>query len=143
MSAHRNKHQGSAEEMTSKAYDHVLARRLLRFLMPYRLWVLAAVLLLLINSLLQLAGPWITKVAIDEHIAIGNLQGLGHMALLYLGVVLAGFSLQYVQFYVMQWVGQRVMLDLRRDIMRHIQQQELFTHEEIQEKIYTQPLLEG
>lgn len=125
MSTHRHKSHEAEEEVTSKAYDHVLARRLFQFLKPYRAWVVAAVLLLLIHSLLQLAGPWITKVAIDDHIAVGDLTGLRHMAMWYLGVVLLGFSLQYVQFYLMQWVGQRVMFDLRRQIMQQLQQQEL------------------
>jgi ATP-binding cassette subfamily B multidrug efflux pump len=125
LATHRNKQHDVEEEAASKAYDHILARRLLRFLKPYSIWVAAAVGLLLIHSLLQLAGPWITKVAIDDHIAFGDLEGLRKMALLYLGVVLVGFSLQYVQFYVMQWVGQRVMFDLRRSIMQHLQRQEL------------------
>ena len=125
MSQKSKRHVEQDEDATSKAYDHDLVRRLSRLLRPYTPWVVVAVFLLLINSLLQLAGPWITKIAIDEHIAVGDLPGLRHMALLFLGVVLAGFSLQYVQFYVMQWVGQRVMLDLRMRVMRHIQQQEL------------------
>jgi ATP-binding cassette subfamily B protein len=87
--------------------------------------VVLATLVLLVNSLLQLVGPYLTKIAIDSHIRPGNLEGLGRLALLYLGVVLAGFTLQYVQFYVMQWVGQQIMFDLRTRIMRHITRQEL------------------
>lgn len=113
------------DDSPSRAYDHVLARRLLVHLHPYRGLVAIAVLLLLGNSLLQLAGPWITKVAIDRHIAVGDLSGLARLALLYLAVVVAGFSLQYAQFYVMQWVGQRIVFDLRARIVRHIQRQEL------------------
>jgi ATP-binding cassette subfamily B protein len=113
------------DDAVSRAYDHELARRLFVHLKPYRGLVVLAVVLLLVNSLLQLAGPWITKVAIDRHIASGDLDGLGRLALLYLAVILAGFSLQYAQFYVMQWVGQRIMFDLRARIVRHIQRQEL------------------
>ena len=108
------------DEVLGKAYDHVLAKRLLSYLRPYSRLVAFAVLLLLLNSLLQLAGPLITKIAIDKHIAVGDLNGLARLALLYLVVVLAGFSMQYVQFYVMQWVGQRIMFDLRLRIVRHV-----------------------
>lgn len=113
------------DEISGKAYDHLLARRLLQYLRPYRGWVSLAVVVLLLNSVLQLAGPYLTKVAIDRHIAIGDLGGLGKLALLYLAVVLAGFSMQYAQFYIMQWVGQRIMFDLRSRILRHIESQEL------------------
>ena len=118
-------HEIPEDDSTARAYDRVLARRLLGFLRPYRGLVSLAVLVLLVDSLLELVGPWITKVAIDRHIAVGKLDGLGHLALLYLAVVLAGFGLQYVQFYVMQWVGQQIQFDLRCRLVRHIQSQEL------------------
>jgi ATP-binding cassette subfamily B multidrug efflux pump len=118
-------HEIPEDDSTARAYDRVLARRLLGFLRPYRGLVSLAVLVLLVDSLLELVGPWITKVAIDQHIAVGKLDGLGHLALLYLAVVLAGFGLQYVQFYVMQWVGQQIQFDLRCRLVRHIQSQEL------------------
>ena len=118
-------HEAIEDDAAGRAYDRVLARRLLGFLRPYRALVAVAVLLLLVDSLLELVGPYITKLAIDRHIAAGELQGLGRLALLYLAVVLAGFGLQYAQFYVMQWVGQQIQFDLRCRLVRHIQSQEL------------------
>lgn len=113
------------DDRSAHTFDRVLIWRLLSYLRPYRSWVALATLVLLVNSLLQLAGPYLTKVAIDSHIRTGDLHGLGRLALLYLGVVLLGFTLQYVQFYVMQWVGQQIMFDLRVRIMQHITRQEL------------------
>jgi ATP-binding cassette subfamily B protein len=113
------------EEATAKGYDRALTRRLLVLLKPHSAWIALAVVMLLVDSLLELAGPFITKIAIDDHIRVGNLDGLARLGLLYVGVVLAGFSLQYVQFYLMQWVGQRIMLDLRLRLFRQIQRQEL------------------
>jgi len=78
------------------------------------------VVLLFVNSLLALAGPYLTKVAIDDYIRVGDLGGLHTVALLFLAVVLLDFMLEYAQFYVMQWVGQQIMFDLRSRVMRHL-----------------------
>jgi ATP-binding cassette subfamily B protein len=113
------------DEITGKAYDHRLAMRLLVYLRPYRTRVGLAIVLLLVTSILELLGPYLTKVAIDDHVAQGDLDGLGRIALLYLAVVVGGFALEYLHFYVMQWVGQRIVLDLRTRILAHLQRQEL------------------
>jgi ATP-binding cassette subfamily B multidrug efflux pump len=43
------------------------------------------------------------------------------VALAYAGSILASFGLQYVQVRIMQWVGQKTMYDLRREIFSHLQ----------------------
>lgn len=113
------------DDVTGSAYDRVMARRLVGFLRPYVGRVAGAVVLLLVTSVLELAGPYLTKIAIDEHIARRDLSGLGRVAALYLAVVVGGFALEYLQFYVMQWVGQRVVFDLRTRILAHLHRQEL------------------
>jgi len=113
------------DEITGKAYDHQLAKRLLRYLAPYRGRVAIAVVLLIVTSILELFGPYLTKIAIDDHVAVGDLDGLARIAVLYLFVVVGGFALEYVHFYVMQWVGQRIVFDLRARILAHLQRQEL------------------
>jgi ATP-binding cassette subfamily B multidrug efflux pump len=49
-----------------KAYDSRLIKRLLKYLYPFRYFGLLAVGLLLVLTLLQLAGPYIMKIAIDQ-----------------------------------------------------------------------------
>ncbi|MCK4617656.1 ABC transporter ATP-binding protein, partial [Candidatus Aerophobetes bacterium] len=57
------------EEVLGKAYDSRLMRRLIRYLAPYKLYVAVSIILLLFISVLQLAGPYLTKIAIDRYIA--------------------------------------------------------------------------
>jgi ATP-binding cassette subfamily B protein len=83
--------------------------------------VLAAVVLLLLTSAAGLAGPYLVRVAIDEHIAPGRLAGLGWVVAAYVGALVAGFVLRYAQSYVMAWVGQRAMHDLREELFAHLQ----------------------
>ena len=64
------------EEVLGKAYDARLMRRLLEYLRPYWLQVLIAFGAIVGASLLQLAQPYLMKVAIDDYIAQGSMEGL-------------------------------------------------------------------
>ena len=48
-------------------------------------------------------------------------RGITLLAALYLAALLAAYLFAFVQTYLMQWMGQKVMFDLRRDIFRHMQ----------------------
>ena len=69
------------EEVLGKAYDARLMRRLLGYLRPYKLQVAIALVAIIAASVLQLAQPWLMKVAIDRYIATGDLEGLDRIAL--------------------------------------------------------------
>lgn len=109
------------EEVAGRTYDHRLMRRLLGYLKPYRgqVWLAGAVVLL--DALAQLAGPMLTKEAIDRGIRRHDLVRLDQVAVLYLAVLVVSFGLGYVQNQIMQRVGQHVMMDLRMAIFRQLQ----------------------
>lgn len=112
---------GQEEEIVGKAYDARLIKRLLKYLKPYRLQIVMATVLLILASLVQLAGPILIKIAIDEHIKTGNVAGLGMIVGLYVAVLVGQFASQYFQIYIMQWVGQKTMYDIRMKIFSHIE----------------------
>ena len=109
------------EEILGKAYDGRLARRLLTYLYPYRWVVGASILLLVMVSGLRLIGPYLTLVAIDRYVTTGEAKGLTSIALIYLLVLVAQFGLSFVQMYLMNWTGQKIMFDLRMEIFSHVQ----------------------
>src|SRR5262245_21423055 len=109
------------EEVIDKAYDAHLMRRLLGYLSPYKLQVLGSMLTIGIVSLLQVSGPYLTKIGIDNYIAHRDLAGLNKVVLIYLAINLFGFLLGYLQTYIMQLTGQRIMFDLRLQIFTHLQ----------------------
>lgn len=109
------------EEKLGKIYDHRLARRLLRYLYPYRWIVFLSVLLLTAASSFRLVGPVLTEIAIDQHIAQKNLRGLIQIALIYLIVLLTQFVVSFIQTYLTNWTGQKIMYDLRMEIFGHVQ----------------------
>lgn len=113
------------EDVLGKAYDARLMRRLLRYLRPHGGAVALALGAIIGDALLQLAQPYLLKLAIDRYIAQGDLNGLNNVAGVFLGVLIGGFALEYVQTYTMQMTGQWIMFDLRMQIYRHLQRLDL------------------
>jgi ATP-binding cassette, subfamily B, multidrug efflux pump len=108
------------DEILGKAYDRRLAARLLTYLGPYRRLTWIAIALLVGAFLLELVQPYLVKMAIDDHIAKHDLPGVGRIALVYLAALLGAFGCRYLEQYVMNLVGQRVMYDLRQQLFSHL-----------------------
>lgn len=113
------------EDILGKAYDGRLMRRLLGYLRPYRRQVVIAVIAIIGHSCLELAPPYLTKLAIDRYIPARDLSGLGLMAGLYLAALTASFILEYIQTWTMQATGQRIMFDMRMQMIAHLQRLDL------------------
>ncbi len=124
------------EEVLGKAYDGRLMRRLVRYLKPYRGAVVVSLFFLLLQSITQVAGPLLTKLAIDRYLAKPDTPthspldpwlasdvwtGLAQISALYLASLLIGFACEFVETYLMQKTGQLAMFDLRRELMEKLQ----------------------
>jgi ATP-binding cassette subfamily B multidrug efflux pump len=109
------------DDILDRSYDWVLLRRLLTYLRPYKLAVASAFTLIFLMAALDLVGPYLTKIAIDRHIARGDARGLTPVAALYLLVLVLAFLVRFGQVFILQLTGQRVMLDMRREIFGHLQ----------------------
>ena len=110
----------SMENMKDRYREWVLFKRVLIYLKPYLQWVTLAILLLLGVSLLNLAGPYFTKIVIDDYIKASDFEGLDNIAGLYLLVLISLFLFQFCQSYLMQYIGQKVMFDLRSKVFGHL-----------------------
>ncbi len=124
------------EEVLGKAYDSRIMRRLLSYMKPYRRTVLVSLALLLVNSVLQVIGPLLTKMAVDRYIAPSPSHfrtpldrilsadpwtGIAQISFVYLLAIGGGFLCDFGETYLMQWTGQKAMFDLRRELMAHLQ----------------------
>ena len=113
------------DEILGKAYDARLAARLLTYLRGYWLLVCLAFLGLVGYTGAQLLGPYLVKVAIDRHIAAKDLAGLDRVALLYVVTIVLGFLCHFGHSFITQYVGQRVMHDVRRQLFGHLARHDL------------------
>ncbi len=109
------------EEKLGKAYDRQLIQRLLPFIRPYWPKVIFAVIALLAASILQLLGPKLTQLGIDQYIHNKDLAGLKTIIFYYLLVLVGLFVSRFAQMYMMEWIGQHIMFDLRRTVFGHLQ----------------------
>jgi ATP-binding cassette subfamily B protein len=110
------------DEISGRAYDGRLMRRLLKYGYPYKWYLIAGVFLLLLVSALELIGPLLTKRAVDVHISSGDLPGLFRILLFYLLVLAGMFVTRYLQVYITNWVGQRIMFDMRTQLFEKLSQ---------------------
>ncbi len=101
--------------------DRRLLAHVLPYVLPYWRFITLGVALVLVHTGAQLAGPWLTRIAIDDHIATGDAEGLFGILGLYLVVLTVSFLAAYGQAWVVNLFGQRVMRDIRRDVFDHIQ----------------------
>src|SRR5436190_3867170 len=113
------------EDIVGKAYDARLMRRLLGYLRPYRLQAALALTAIIGNSMLQLARPYLMKLAIDRYIPARDVAGVNRIALWYMAVILGSFGLEFTQTWLLQNTGQRIMFDMRMEIYRHLQRLDL------------------
>jgi len=95
--------------------------RFIRYVLPYRWTAVAALCLLPLSSAARLAQPWLMKVAIDEHIVTGRMEGLPLVAAGFLALILAESLLTFLEVWLLQYLGQKVMYDLRMDLFSHVQ----------------------
>jgi ATP-binding cassette, subfamily B, multidrug efflux pump len=125
----------SEEEVLGKAYDSRLMRRLITYLRPYKLQTSTALVAIVLKALAEAVGPFLVKVEIDKYLvqphqaggfldrflSSNALTGIAEIAGIYACIIALSFVLEFAQTYFMQWVGQKVMFDLRRQIFRHLQ----------------------
>lgn len=124
------------EEVLGKAYDSRLMKRLMGYIWPYKWQVVVALIAIILKAGADVVGPLLVKTAIDKYLTANAgkthtwldfwlsskpLTGIGQIALLYVGTLILIFLLEYTQTYLMLWIGQKAMFDLRSQIFRHLQ----------------------
>ena len=116
---------GPDDSIYGHAYDARLMKRLLGYLQGYYLYLAIAVVLMIAATGVELASPLLVKLGIDKHITVGELKGLEWIVLGYLGLQVATFITRYLHMYVTQWLGQRVVFDMRTKLFNHLQRMDI------------------
>jgi len=126
---HALDHFGSGERQAGEVFNPRVVVRMLAYLRPHRWRMGAALLLTLCESSLTLLMPYLLKVAIDQYITPGDLSGLTRIVM-WIGTAFLGvFVVSGCQRYLLSWVGQRVLTNLRGQLFRHLQRIQLGYHD--------------
>lgn len=113
------------DSVIGQAYDARLMKRLFSFLKPVAPYVALAVFLLFMVTAAELAVPLVIKLAIDDYISIGRMEGFSKVILIFVALLFFSFIVRFLQLYLTQWIGQTVVLDLRTRLFKHLQKQDL------------------
>jgi ATP-binding cassette, subfamily B, multidrug efflux pump len=132
----RAKKPAQDDDVVGKAYDGKLMRRLLTYLRPYKLQTALSAISIIFKAGSDVTGPYLVKIAVDtymmptpheklswlaKHLSPQPMKGISQIGFLYLGALLLTYALEFLQTYMMQWTGQKIMFDLRSQIFRHLQ----------------------
>lgn len=111
----------SEDEVLGKAYDSKLMKRLLGYVKPYKNYVILAIVLNVVVAGLGPLRPYLTKVAIDDYIKHSDYGGLMLIAGLLTASLLFQSVIQYLLTYYTQYMGQKIIYDLRVKLFTHVQ----------------------
>jgi len=95
--------------------------RLLPYLLPFKIQIIFVLGLVIVYTLLGLAGPYLMGRAIDQFIATQDIPGLGRIALLMITLYLISAASETASNWIMARISQKALKALRRDLFRHMQ----------------------
>ena len=117
------------DSVIGQAFDARLMKRLVSYMKPVRYYVVFAVILLFLTTAVDLTAPLVIKHGVDNNLTTGELDGLGTVVMVLVGVLVLAFWLRYLQMYLTQWIGQKVILSMRIKLFDHLQRLDLkFIH---------------
>jgi len=96
-------------------------RHLVSLLRPYRVRVLLMFVSLLLATGAALAPPYLAGRAIDDGIHGKDTEALTVIVIVFVAAALINWAATYVQTFLINWVGQRALQDLRIEVFQHLQ----------------------
>ena len=109
-----------SSKVTGSILDVSLFKRLMRYVRPYRftfIFVLTAAILLSVFSTLN---PYLLKITVDDYITLKDYDGMLIFIGIMIGVLFLEVFFQFSFIYYANWLGQRVVYDLRRELFRRM-----------------------
>lgn len=116
------------EDTLGKAYDGRLVRRLGRYLVPYKTKLIAAIILMIVTSIMMVSGPWIIGRAIDDGIEAGDMEQLRFWTVTFIVMAVLEWITNRSRIAIMAFVGTKVVADIRSELFRHLHRLSLNFH---------------
>ena len=108
------------KEITGKAIDGEVLRRTMKYVRPFRLAFYSTALITIILSFMAPVRTYLVKIAIDDKIQFGDVDGLQKIIIVLVGLLVIHAGLQFLQSYMANWLGQSVILNIRRKLFSHV-----------------------
>ncbi|HEY5875183.1 MAG TPA: ABC transporter ATP-binding protein [Ilumatobacteraceae bacterium] len=118
-------HAVSEEDRLDREGARRVLRRTVRLAAPYRRTIALALALVVLSTLVTLAGPMLVKIGIDEGIRAGNRRALDAAVIAYIVVIALGWVFSQAQIRAVSRAGEGFLRDLRIRVFDHLQQQSM------------------
>lgn len=103
------------------AFDKGLVKRLWVYVAPHQKWLWKGLGILMVVSACRLTMPWLIKLAIDQHLSVGDLSGYYPLLAAFAVIASLDALLRRSQQLAVETGGQNALLDLRLSLFRHLQ----------------------
>jgi subfamily B ATP-binding cassette protein MsbA len=104
----------------SKIFDLKVFSRLMSFASQHKPKFYASIFIAISLSVIASFRPYLTKMAIDDYVMTNDREGLLFIVMVMLGVMLIEVLLQYAYVFLANWLGQRIIKDIRDKLFQHI-----------------------
>ena len=105
---------------TGEVLNIPLLKRVIVFAKPYKKQFIIAAISAIILSFLAPARPMLINYAIDNYILIEDVTNLLRITIILISLLFLEGFIQFFYMYLSNWIGQHVILDLRKKIFKHI-----------------------
>jgi ATP-binding cassette subfamily B protein len=109
-------------EQNNKLFDFKLLWRILKLASPYKTFFWLAIVSTILVAVISPLRPYLIQLSLDNHVAIGDVDGLVKLTILILIILLFQTAIQFWNGYVTGWIGQQVIMDLRNHVYKKINQ---------------------
>ncbi|MFO7792091.1 MAG: ABC transporter ATP-binding protein [Candidatus Saliniplasma sp.] len=111
----------SEEDFSIKKLDKRALKFLFRYLKEHKKMLFLSISAMILMILASLAGPFLIKIAIDEYIMKGDMEGLTFISILMILAYGAYWLFSYFQTYLSNYIGHTIVGDIREDLYEHLQ----------------------
>ncbi len=109
-----------SKDITGKAIDGEVLKRTMKYVRPFRTAFYSTALITILLSFMAPVRTYLVKVAVDDKIQFGDVAGLQEIILFLLGLLIIHAAMQFLQSYMANWLGQSVILNIRRKLFNHV-----------------------
>ncbi len=107
-------------EVSGKAWDTQLFKRVMRYVGPYKGRFFFTALLVIILAILGPLRPWLVQHIIDVEVTEADREGVLQFTLILIGLMIFEAVVQFYQTYLANWLGQTIIKDIRVQLFQHI-----------------------
>jgi ABC-type multidrug transport system fused ATPase/permease subunit len=109
------------DDLLGKAYDSTIVRRLFGFVTPYRTKAILTLLAIVVATISDLLLPALFSWGIDEISGDQRTNVINLLGAIFVVTLAVRFAATWSQFYLISWLGNRVVFDIRNKMFRHLQ----------------------